>query len=160
MVQKFSIFPHIFFIITCGAILVQSELTQILKKPYLIGNPGILPQGISFHKSDGLTENHSEDDVDPMIGDGTSNSHSETYLKKHGIALERPYLRSRSPGLLQQSVSKINSNTNSRDLKKKLIVPKRPYLRGNPGLLPQGVTFHKAISPSLHLHAVSPSVHF
>lgn len=165
MVQKISISPLIFFIITCGAILVRSELIQIPKRPYLRGNPGIIPRGIPYHKSKELTENDSEDDVDPTIGDGISNPYFRN-LKKHAIVLQgRPYLiRGHNPGQLQQSamfhkasspqlsqhlavipaVSKI-SNTNLENLKKNsIVVPKRPYLRGNPGILPQGIPFHKS----------------
>ncbi|KAK4369905.1 hypothetical protein RND71_009380 [Anisodus tanguticus] len=138
----------------------------MLKRPYLRGNPGILPQGIVFHKSKGRIVNHDGDDIDPIIGESTSNPYFIN-LKHNLIALKRPYLRGNPVGLLPRGVTfhkaistrnsanldklgaSPNSNTNFGDLKKNSIVLKRPYLRGNPGLLPQGVTFHKAISPRL-----------
>ncbi|KAM3221082.1 hypothetical protein P3L10_020350 [Capsicum annuum] len=161
MVQKFSISPLIFFIITCEAILVRSELTKIPERPYLSGNPGILPQGIPFHKSQEFIENHLVNNFGSVIGD---EPHFEN-LRKHTIMLhERPYLRDRNPRQLQRSVTfdkavspqlskspvvspivSKSSSTHSRDLKKNSIVlPKRPYLRRNPGILPRGIPFHKS----------------
>ncbi|KAK4375579.1 hypothetical protein RND71_006256 [Anisodus tanguticus] len=155
MVQKFSIFPLILFIITCGAILVRAEVTKIPRRPYLRSNPGILPQGIAFHKSKGLTENHVEDD----IGESTSRG-----LLPRGVII---FHKAISPKLSENhgehTVSSKISNTNFENLKKSSIFLKRLYLSDNPaGLLPRGVTFHKAISPRLSVnhdeHANSPAV--
>ncbi|KAF3625268.1 hypothetical protein FXO37_30936 [Capsicum annuum] len=132
------------------------------KRPYLRRNPGILPRGIPFHKSKGFKEKHSKDDVDHLIGDVTSKPYFEI-LKKHAIMFQSPYLirdrnnhgqspqgvtfhKAISPApsishVVSLAVSPISRNTNS-------IIPKRPYLRGNPRILPEGVTtYPKAISP-------------